>query len=155
MTFGISLKLIKTLVKEFNLQNSSFFASFWKTTHCSFWNWKQCTAIPASIYLLKANNRNFRTRCEICLKLTIKTPERRDWCSNVSIVNFEHVIQIIMKLISVIWDCNTLWITELFCWFNKEVQNLLVYIKILRFCHSCVMLWIYSSCILDIHAKFS
>ena len=30
---------------------------------------------PASIYLLKVNNRNTRTRCEICLKLTIKTPE--------------------------------------------------------------------------------
>ena len=27
--------------------------------------------------LLKVNNRNTRTRCEICSKLTIKTPERR------------------------------------------------------------------------------
>ena len=33
--------------------------------------------IPAGIYLLKVNNRNTRTRCEICLKLTIKIPERR------------------------------------------------------------------------------
>ena len=32
---------------------------------------------PSSIYLLKVNNRNTRTRCEICSKLTIKTPERR------------------------------------------------------------------------------
>ena len=32
---------------------------------------------PARIYLLKVNNRNTRTRCEICSKLTIKTPERR------------------------------------------------------------------------------
>ena len=47
-------------------------------------------------------------RCEICSKLTIKTPKRRQWCrfgvfivsfehishlcSSVSIVNFEHVI---------------------------------------------------------------
>ena len=30
---------------------------------------------PASIYLLKVNNRNTRTRGEICSKLTIKTPE--------------------------------------------------------------------------------
>ena len=29
------------------------------------------------IYLLKVNNRNTRTRCEICSKLTIKIPERR------------------------------------------------------------------------------
>ena len=39
--------------------------------------------IPAGIYLLKVNNRNTRTRCEICSKLTIKTPERRlasFWC---------------------------------------------------------------------------
>ena len=34
-------------------------------------------AFPAGIYLLKVNNRNTRTRCEICSKLTIKTPERR------------------------------------------------------------------------------
>ena len=32
---------------------------------------------PAGIYLLKVNNRNTRTRCEICSKLTINTPERR------------------------------------------------------------------------------
>ena len=34
---------------------------------------------PAGIYLLKVNNRSTRTRCEICSKLTIKTPERRHW----------------------------------------------------------------------------
>ena len=59
------------------------------------------------MYLLKINNRNTRTRCEICPKLTRKTPERRQWrrsgvsivnfeyftpCSNVSTVNFEHII---------------------------------------------------------------
>ena len=31
----------------------------------------------AGNYMLKVNNRNTRTRCEICSKLTIKTPERR------------------------------------------------------------------------------
>ena len=56
------------------------------------------------IYLLKVSNRNTKTRCEMCSKLTIKTPELRNgvliiqfWtyftpCSNVSIVNFEHAI---------------------------------------------------------------
>ena len=34
---------------------------------------------PADVYLLKVNNRNTRTRCEISSKLTIKTPERRQW----------------------------------------------------------------------------
>ena len=51
---------------------------------------------PASIYLLKVNNRNIRGRCEICSKSVIKTPERRQApftpCSSVSVVNFEHVI---------------------------------------------------------------
>ena len=32
---------------------------------------------PVGIYLLKVSNRNTRTRCEICSKLTIKTLERR------------------------------------------------------------------------------
>ena len=46
---------------------------------------------PAAIYLLTVNNRNPRTRCEICSKLTIKTPERRHWRrSGVFVVNSEH-----------------------------------------------------------------
>ena len=46
----------------------------------------------AGIYLLKVNNRNTRTRCEIYSKLTIKTPERRQWRrSGVFIVNFEYI----------------------------------------------------------------
>ena len=51
------------------------------------------TAInPVSIYLFKFNNRNTRPRCEICSKLTIKTPERRHWRrSGVFIVNFEYI----------------------------------------------------------------
>ena len=31
----------------------------------------------AGIYLLIVNKGNTRTRCEICSKLTMKTPERR------------------------------------------------------------------------------
>ena len=31
--------------------------------------------IPAGNYAFKVNNRNTKTRCEICSKLTIKTPE--------------------------------------------------------------------------------
>ena len=34
-------------------------------------------ALPENNYLFKVNNRNIRKRCEICSKLTIKTPERR------------------------------------------------------------------------------
>ena len=47
---------------------------------------------PTGIYLLKVNNSNTRTRREMCLKITLKTPERRQWRrSSVFIVNFEHV----------------------------------------------------------------
>ena len=31
---------------------------------------------PTNIYLFQTNNRNIRKRCEVCLKLTIRTPER-------------------------------------------------------------------------------
>ena len=43
---------------------------------------------PANIYMFKVNNRNTTKRCEICPKLTIKTPEQRQLChSGVLIVN--------------------------------------------------------------------
>ena len=47
---------------------------------------------PASNYMLKVNNRNTRTRYEICSKLTIKTPERRQWRRSgvFIVVNFKH-----------------------------------------------------------------
>ena len=48
--------------------------------------------IPVGIYLLEVRNRNTRKRCEICSKLTIRTPKRRHWLpSGVFIVNFEHI----------------------------------------------------------------
>ena len=56
--------------------------------------------VPAGIYLLKVNNRNTRTRCEICSKLTMKTPERLQWrCSGRRIVNFEHVSHLVLVLL--------------------------------------------------------
>ena len=36
---------------------------------------------PAGNYMFKVNNRNTRTKCEICSKLTIKTPESHHWHS--------------------------------------------------------------------------
>ena len=42
------------------------------------------TSKPVGIYLLRINNRNTRTMCEICSKLTMKRPELRQWrCSGV------------------------------------------------------------------------
>ena len=51
----------------------------------------------AGIYLFKVNNRNTRTRCEICSKLTINIPERRQLRrSGVFIVNFEHISHLVL-----------------------------------------------------------
>ena len=53
--------------------------------------------IPSDIYLLKVNNRNTKTKCEICSKLTIKTPERRCWRpSAVFIANFENISHLVL-----------------------------------------------------------
>ena len=46
--------------------------------------------LPAGIYLLKVDNRNTRTRCKICSKLTMKTHDARHR-SGVFIVKFEHI----------------------------------------------------------------
>ena len=40
---------------------------------------------PSDIYLLKVNNRNTRTSCEICSKVTIKTPND---ASSIVLVSF-------------------------------------------------------------------
>ena len=43
-----------------------------------------------SNYMYKVNNRKSRERCEVCSKLTIKTPEGRHWRrSGLFIVNVE------------------------------------------------------------------
>ena len=55
------------------------------------------TPIPVGIYLLKVNNRNTRTRREICSKLTLKTPERRHWRrSGIFIDNYEHISHLVL-----------------------------------------------------------
>ena len=48
---------------------------------------------PAGMYLFKVSNGITGTMCEIYLKLTIKTPERRQRCgSGVFIVNVEYIL---------------------------------------------------------------
>ena len=54
---------------------------------------------------------NTRTRCEICSKFPIKTPERHQWCrSGVFIVNFEHISHLV--LLFLLLTCNTCWVAE-------------------------------------------
>ena len=50
------------------------------------------------IYPFKAISRSSRKRCEICSKLTIKEPERLQWCRcGVFIVNFEYFLHLFLK----------------------------------------------------------
>ena len=54
----------------------------------------------AHIYMFKLNNRNTRKKCEICSKLTIKTPEWIHWLrSGVFVLNFEYVSFIFLLFI--------------------------------------------------------
>ena len=54
---------------------------------------------PSSIHLLKGNNRNIRTSCEICSKLTIKTPERRHCCCSGVFVILEHISHFVLRFL--------------------------------------------------------
>ena len=52
---------------------------------------------PAGNYMFKVNNRNTRTRCEICSKLTIKIAEQRQWRrSGIFTVNSEHISHFVL-----------------------------------------------------------
>ena len=49
----------------------------------------------------KLTNRNTTTRCEICSKLTIKTPKQPQWRhSGVFIINFEHISRHVLVFLS-------------------------------------------------------
>ena len=44
-----------------------------------WWSFIAKSVNTAGNYMTKVSNRNTRTRFEICSKLTVKTPERRQW----------------------------------------------------------------------------
>ena len=56
-----------------------------------------CSKLTTETLEQEVNNRNTRTRCEICSELTIKTAKRRQWRrSGVFIVNFEHISHLVL-----------------------------------------------------------
>ena len=58
---------------------------------------RENTPIKAGIYFFKIKNGNTRAKCEICSKLTMKTPEWRHWHdSDVFIVNSEQIPHIVL-----------------------------------------------------------
>ena len=94
------------------------------------WNWSQHRkgAAPAGIFLLKVNNRNITTRCEIgvvlvlyCYLCTYFTP-----CSSVSIINFEQVIAA--------WANKSFWtISGLILEFFLEQMYVYIYVHVYIF----------------------
>ena len=69
---------------------------------------------PAGNYMFKVNNRNTRTRCEICTKLTIKRPEQRQAISDHIIipVNFEDVKFCYLFKVN-LWDLSAVFIISI------------------------------------------
>ena len=50
--------------------------------------------------MFTVNNIDTRARCEICSKLTIKTPERHQWCrSGVFIVDSKHISHLVLAFL--------------------------------------------------------
>ena len=69
---------------------------------CKWVPWKHGRSLkfPVDIYLFKAINSNTRKRCEICLKLTIMSPERHHCrCSGVFVVNFDHIPHLLLGFV--------------------------------------------------------
>ena len=91
-------------------KNTCFVEYLW-TISVSFWTnicWQRTYVVtcPVGIYMFKVNKGNTRIRCEICSKLTIKTPERQHWapmtsfwCLYCFIVNFEHISHFVLMLL--------------------------------------------------------
>ena len=85
---------------------------FWDTGIWSFWslrsskiellglNYLTLLLFPTNIYLFKVSIGNLRKRCEICSKLTTKTPERHQWLrSGVFIVNSENISHLFLMFL--------------------------------------------------------
>ena len=68
-----------SLFADFNLKKLSKIKIDWRTL------------IPTGIYLCLVINGNTKKTCEICSKLTIKTPKQRQWRPGISIVDLEQV----------------------------------------------------------------
>ena len=92
-----------SIQKQSNHLNVSFFIyfeneGFYLNKHLIIINF-----YPAGIYMLKVNNRNTRTVCEICSKLTLKIPERHHWrCSGIFMVNFEKISHLVLVFLLLI-----------------------------------------------------
>ena len=99
-SWGKKWSLTKLSIFTFYLESKTKF--WWNSISIQYHKLVSWFLCPAVIYVLKANYKNTRARCEICSKLTIKTPEQRQWCrSGVFVVNFEHISQLLLVFLLV------------------------------------------------------
>ena len=80
--------------------------------------------LRAGIYLLKVSSRNTGTLCEICWKLSVKTPERRH--SGLFIfVNLKHILYIVRSVFIVSFEAGPqLWNPRGFwAWFSVYMRD--------------------------------
>ena len=79
---------------------------------------------PADIYLLNVNNSNIKIMCEICSKLTMKTPERRQWRrSGVFIVNLNKFHVLFWCFIVEFRQVNASWVAEHLSKIKSEIKS--------------------------------
>ena len=88
---------------------------------------KNKIAFLANIYMFKVSNKNNRKRCEICSKLTIKTPDQ--WRRSGIFINFERFTPFSIVFYCYFEQVNVSWVNQIFqkvridswtvfCWFH-------------------------------------
>ena len=86
----------ETLIKVFSCEFCEIFKTIFFIEHL-LWLLVTIGTTEPDNYIFKDDNRNTRTKCEICSKLTIKTLARRHWhCSGVFIINFGYISHFVL-----------------------------------------------------------
>ena len=83
---------------------------------------------PANIYLFKVNNKSTKTICEICLTLTIKTLERRQWRRSGAFIFNSEQISLTLLVFQILAEYLLL---DHQCMFFLELSFLSIYIRTL------------------------
>ena len=75
-----------------------------------------------SMQCFKVNNKNTRKRCEMCSKLTIKTPERHYWHSYGIFIIFEYIL--LLFLVFLLLTLNRQVLARYLLW-NKQEHGIM------------------------------